>query len=459
MRILYVIFAIALPILTGCNSGTGFPTAQAQQLASDGRRIIGNGDLRQPNFTDGGVSNFLTVTGENLDGREAVFVLNAATLAFDIVSRAETFLDQATGLEIVERADDDSDTGTPSRDGSLAAFLSQATNLLELKNTIFERRHVYLRDVAGDKNELISVGISPGPGNESRLLIPDSPFNREANADTTSAVMSADGRFITFATRATNIIPIATNGLSQIYVFDRDFRSLEVITWVVRRESDVFSGNGTSLMPDITTTGRYVVYESDATNLVDGDTNGRRDIFIFDRTERMTSRLNILPGGGGTLPDARAAKISENGGLVVFSAVPGPGDTRQIFLRNRTTGTTRLVSGMGGVPGNADSGAPSISPDGAFVVFQSDASNLVLDDTNGVTDVFVFSVVTAALVRVSVNVDGVQSDGESLNPSISPDNAVIAFVSRALNLVAPTVAVPVPPSRTLDLYLFSNPLR
>ena len=64
------------------------------------------------------------------------------------------------------------------------------------------------------RNELISVGISPGPGNESRMLIPDSPFNGEANADSTSAVMSADGRFITFATPATNIIPIATNGLS-----------------------------------------------------------------------------------------------------------------------------------------------------------------------------------------------------------------------------------------------------
>ena len=87
----------ALVLLTGCNAGSSFPRPEAQQLAAAGRRITGNGDLRQPNFTNGGESNFLTVTGADLAGREAVFVLNAATLAFDLVSRAETFLDQITG--------------------------------------------------------------------------------------------------------------------------------------------------------------------------------------------------------------------------------------------------------------------------------------------------------------------------------------------------------------------------
>ncbi|MHC4550878.1 MAG: TolB family protein [Planctomycetota bacterium] len=451
--------AAMLVLLVGCDGPVGFATPAQQRLVATGRRITGNGDLTQPRFANGGGSHFLTVSGLDLDGFGTVFVLNSATLAFAVASQADTVLDQITGLPIQPLPDDDSGGGSPSHDGSFAAYLSEATNLLELRRTTFDRRHVYLRDLFGQVNELISVGASPGPGNETRLLLPEDTLGvPEANAPTLAAVLSGDGRFVVFASAATNLIPLAANGIAQIFVFDRDFRSLELLTRIAVGP-DVFLGNGASVGPDITTTGRFVVYQSDASNLIPGDVNGRRDIFVFDRSERTTARLNIDPPGTGTLFDPGPPTISEDGTIVVFSARATPMGVRQIYVRNRTTGTTLLVSkDVTNDPGNDDSAAPALSPGGRFVAFQSDASDLVAGDTNGVTDIFVYDLVADRIARVSVNVASVQADGESLTPSLSADGRIIAFVSRALNLVPPSDSDPTPPSRTLDLYLFANPL-
>jgi len=447
----------AAALLVACD-GPNAPAAVAQQLTATGRRIIANGDLAHPRFTNGGPNSFLTVTGLDAAGFETVFVLNAITIDYEVVSRADTVLDQTTGLDIEPQPDDDSFGGTPSQDGAFAAYLSEATNLLELTWTTFERRHVYLRDVYGEANELISVGAAPLPGNASRILLPDTRPIPEANDDSTSAVLSADGRFVVFASRATNIVPLARNGLSQIYVYDRGLRSIELLTRVAVG-ADVFPGNGDSVAPFIATTGRYVVYQSDASNLILNDTNSGRDIFIFDRTDRTTARLNIDPAGTGTLFDPGPPVISEDGNIVAFSARPTAMGVRQIYVRDRAAATTTLISrNLPGTPGDDDSAAPALDQQGRFVVFQSDATNLVAGDTNGLADIFVYDIGSDRIARVNVNVDSEQADGESLTPTISPNGTLIAFVSRALNLVMPTAGEPFPPNRTADLYVFANPL-
>jgi Tol biopolymer transport system component len=452
-------------LLAACDGPKG-PTAIAQQLTSTGRRIIGNGDLFQPRFTNGGPNSVLTVTGLDLSGFQTVFVLNAITIDYEVVSRSDTVLDQATGLPIEFQPDDDSFSGTPSQEGAFAAYVSMATNLLELRSTTFERRHVYLRDVFGEANALISVGVAPFSGNSTRVLIPEeqgsSSFpratNPEANDDSTSPVLSGNGRFVVFASWATNIVPLAKNGLSQIYVYDREIRSMELITRVAM-DSNVFPGNGDSLAPFIATTGRFVIFQSDASNLIPNDTNNGRDIFIFDRTERTTARLNIDPAGTGTLFDPGPPVISEDGNIVVFSARPTPTGVRQIYVRDRAAGTTTLISkNVPGASGNDDSESPALDQQGRFVVFQSEATNLVGGDTNGLTDVFAYDIWSDRIARISVNADSVQADGESFSPTISANGTLIAFVSRALNLVMPTQGEPFPPNRTADLYVFANPL-
>jgi Tol biopolymer transport system component len=456
---------LAAAVLLAACDGPKSPVPVAQQLASTGRRVIGNGDLYQPRFTNGGPNPFLTVTGLNAAGFETVFVLNGVTIDYEVVSRADTALDQATGLPIEPLPDDDSFGGTPSREGAYAAYLSLATNLLEARFTTFDRQHVYLRDVFGEANELISMGAAPLAGNASRILLPDEGPMPEANDDSLSAVLSADGRFVAFASRATNIVPLAKNGLAQIYVYDREFRSMELITHVVRGDN-VFAGNDDSLAPFISATGRFVVYQSDASNLIPDDTNNGRDIFIFDRTKRTTTRLNIDPGGTGTLFDPGPPVISADGNIVVFSARPTPAGVRQVYVRDRAAGTTTLVSKTSVTDpdgGDADSAAPALDQDGRFVVFQSDATDLVAGDTNGLTDIFVYDIWSAAIGghsirRVNVDANDAEADGESLTPTISPDGTLIAFVSRALNLVMPTDGEPYPPNRTQDLYIYVNPL-
>jgi len=440
-------------LAAGCN-GTTSPAAEIQGAAlTTGLRIVGNGDLREPRYTNGGDSNQLTVTGNDLQGFESVFVLNTATLAVGLASQTETFLDPVTGFDITVQADDNSEGGSPSYDGSLAAFVSQATNMLELGQSTQFRRHVYVRDLMTGKNQRIDAGASSGPGRENQVVVPSKGFIPEANGDTSSANLSSDGRFVIFASDATNIVPAASNGLSQIFLFDRQLSYIELIS----RNDDAYQGDAMSFAPMITSTGQYVVFLSDATNLIDGDTNGSRDIFIYDRSSRSFERLDLAAAG---LSDPGPPVISGDGNIVAFSARSGgllaP---RQVFVRNRALGTTTMASmDAEEDPGNGDSSEPSVSPDGLFVAFQSEASNLVPGDSNGVMDVFVYGTGSALLVRASVNVDGVEADGESRSPTLSPDGRFIAFVSRALNLVAPTEGNPTPPSRTLDLYLFANPL-
>jgi hypothetical protein len=200
---------------------------------------------------------------------------------------------------------------------------------------------------------------------------------------------------------------------------------------------------GYSIQPlAISADGTVIAFESLASNLVAGDTNGTNDVFVHDVTTGVTERVSVDSNGREGNRESYFPSISDDGRFVAFGSYASnlvPGDKNRqsdVFVRDRANDTTERVSvDSSGVEGNLDSGAGAISSDGRYVVFTSLASNLVANDTNG-TDVFVHDRSIGITERVSVDSSGNQQDGVAINsPAISADGNVVVFASYADDLV------------------------
>jgi Tol biopolymer transport system component len=198
--------------------------------------------------------------------------------------------------------------------------------------------------------------------------------------------------------------------------------------------------NGQSAVPAISANGRYVAFVSEGTNLVARDTNDAQDVFVRDRITGATTRVSISTRGTQANSSSFGpAAISANGRYVAFSSSATnlvAGATGGVFVRDRVTGTTTLVSvATGGAKANG--GEPAISADGRYVAFISEASNLVAGDTNERPDVFVRDRISRTTTRATVATGGTQANGDSYGPAaISADGRYVAFGSNASNLVA-----------------------
>jgi len=215
-------------------------------------------------------------------------------------------------------------------------------------------------------------------------------------------------------------------------------------------------GNNTSRHPTISANGRWVAFESDASNLVSGDTNAPfTDSFVRDLRTNATVRISVSSSGAQGNAGGAGPAISADGRFVAFHSASWnlvPGDTNgavDIFVHDRKTGVVRLASvSTTGIQGNDQSAGPRISGDGRFVVFNSLAYTLVPGDTNGFGgDVFVHDLLTGETERVSVSSGGGQSNGNSGTGDISGDGRYVAFGSRATNLV------PGDTNATLDVFV------
>jgi len=220
--------------------------------------------------------------------------------------------------------------------------------------------------------------------------------------------------------------------------------------------SDGGQGNGSSFSSSISADERYVAFQSQASNLVGGDTNGAYDVFVHDRQTAQTTRASLASDGGQGNDDSGGTSISADGRYVAFYSNASnlvPDDTNgtyDVFVHDQQTGeTTRISVASNGGQGNSSSYWPSISDDGCSVVFNSWASNLVDGDTNNFCDadydgqyddncldVFVHDRQTGKTTRVSVASNGSQSNDTSYQPSISADGCYVAFESSASNLVS-----------------------
>jgi Tol biopolymer transport system component len=185
-------------------------------------------------------------------------------------------------------------------------------------------------------------------------------------------------------------------------------------------EEEQWSGAIVPITADISADGRYVVFGSDASNLTASDDNGVQDVFLRDRQLGITELISVTPGGVAGSNSSFGGAISDDGRFVCFDSFASdltPGDDNantDVFVRDRELATTEKVSvGDNGTPGNGRSYRSAISADGSIVAFASESTNLVQLDTNGVTDVFVRNRTLASTVRVSVASDGAEGNGAS----------------------------------------------
>ncbi len=367
--------------------------------------------------------------GLSTDGRWIVFSSTASNLAgADENTAHDVFVrDQQTkDVELISRTDNGhsansaSDRPSISDDGTRITFRSLASNL-----------------VPGDTNGVADIFVGDrATSTVSRISISSTGIEGSDTSDTPR--ISGDGRFVTFASAANNLVANDTNNRWDVFVRDL---TLGTTTLVSRRAAGGFA-NGDSGFPSISRDGRYVAYRSTASNMVANDTNGVADIFVRDRTAGTTVRVSVTNGGAQAGGASGAPSVSANGRLVAFESVATnltAGDTNSttdVFLRDLTAGTTERVSiTTGGAQGGGASGQPAVSADGRYVAFESRAPDLVAADTNNTLDVFVRDRVLTTTSRVSTSLWGFQGQGPSGGtPALSGDGRSVAFQSGAPNL-------------------------
>jgi Tol biopolymer transport system component len=397
-------------------------TSVAGQVTS---RVSGDTGSPQAN----GNSTFPSISA---DGRFVAFTSGASNLVSgDTNGKYDTFVrDRQTGA--TERVSVDSSGAqgngqsgyfglSISADVRYVAFTSNASNLVSGDtNGSFD---VFVRDRQTGLTERVSVATGGMQGNGA-CYYPS---------------ISADGRCVAFASGASNLVSGDTNASFDVFVHDR----LTGATERVSVDSGGVEADGESTTPSISADGRYVAFMSYATNLVHSDTNGVPDVFLRDRQTGATERVSIATDGTEGDGPCYSPAISADGRYVAFHGAATKlvgGDTNgvvDVFVRDRQTGTTERVSlDSGGGEGNGDSYVHWISADGRFVAFVSYASNLVSGDTNGFVDAFVHDRQNHATDLVSVSTSGAQANSDSFLPAISDDGRIATFYGTSSNLVA-----------------------
>jgi Tol biopolymer transport system component len=284
-------------------------------------------------------------------------------------------------------------------------------------------------------------------------LASHTPAGAPGNGASQAPSISADGRYVAFESDASDLVAGDLSGLGDVFVLDR-------LTGVVTLESVSsagLQGNGRSTAARLGADGRFLLFASAATNLVAGDTNGRVDVFLRDRLLLTTVRVSVATSGAEGNRDSRPGGVSTDGRTAAFHsdstnlAADDTNGTTDVFVRDLLAGTTTLVSrGPRGLVGNGGSLLAALSADGRRVAFVSSATNLVQNDRNGFADVFVRDLVLGTTVRASVASDGSEANSYSQDPSISADGASVAFTTWATNL-APDDADGLPDVLVRDL--------
>ena len=279
-------------------------------------------------------------------------------------------------------------------------------------------------------------GCPPRTGSSTER-VNDSSAGVQSKSRALRATVSANGRFVAFSSVGADLVPNDRN--RQVDVFVRELR--RDVTTRVSVSSSGREGNAASFFPSISANGRMVAFRSFATNLVPRDRNGVEDVFVHDRATGVTERVSVGQGGREAGAPSVTSSISADGSIVAFSSgasnlVPNDRNgARDVFVRDRRRGRTLRVSvGARGEANGASEGS-GISGDGRLVVFRSTATNLVGGDTGPFPDVFVRNWKAGTTERVNVSSAGAQANHETYRGSISADGRWVAFRSEASNLV------------------------
>jgi Tol biopolymer transport system component len=358
---------------------------------------------------------------EDTDSTEDIYAHDLATDTVTLVSRA-------AGPDGV-KGNNHSGEPVVSRDGRSVAFESYASNLhLDDRDTTLD---AFVRDLRADTTTLVSraTGATGAKG----------------NGPSYEPSLSGDGRFVAFTSGASNLAP--GDGDSTFDAFVRDLQTNT--TTLVSRATGIVGakGNGESVASAISDDGRFVAFASTATNLAPGDGDNSFDVFVRDLQTYTTTLVSRAAGVSGAKGNGNsfAAALSADGQIVAFESAasnlhPADGDaTFDVFVRDLQTSTTTLASradGADGAGGNGTSGEAALSADGRFVVYGSGASNLHAEDGDSTMDVFVRDLVadTTMLASRAGGSAGAKGNGDSSWPALSGDGRFVAFESVATNL-------------------------
>lgn len=333
------------------------------------------------------------------------------TYVLDLATGKSTCVSVSSGPQSVQANSTTTDPAI-SADGNFIAFSSTATNLSNECNN--GKYHVYVHDRITNTTSCISVNAAREQGNQ------DSRF----------PTISGDGNRIAFDTTATNLVTNDTNNAHDVFVRDRTANTITRVSV----SSDNKQSNGSSYWSMISGDGQTVVFMSYASNLVANDTNNVEDVFIHRAGK--TTRVSVTSSSEQANDFSSYPSISENGTVIGFYSQAtnlvncDTNNEGDIFVHDTKTGQTVRVSiDSAGIEGNLESGAGNyISGNGRYVAFDSLANNLYANDTSyDLTDVFVHDLVTRETWRASIDPNGNEMGKVAAGPTLSYDGSLVAF--------------------------------
>ena len=347
------------------------------------------------------------------DGRYVLFRSTADAVGYEGPGPvANLFVrDQVAGTTEPVRIEMQADQAMLSANGRFVAFASGL--------------QIYVHDRQSGLTQRVSVRSGGAPSLEGEYR---EPF------------ISATGRYVVFVGERSDLAPEYPNDWAQVFLHDRQTRMSEAVS------VNLYGGftDDDAGAPSVTPDGRYVVFHSQANNLVPNDIYGDYDIFVRDRQSGTTERVSVDMRGGSLTGRSLNGSISADGRYVAFwSDAPDvvPGDSQwhepDIFVRDRLEARTeRVTFGLGGTQPNSGATGAMISATGRYVMFTSDASNIVEHDTNETTDVFVRDRVARTTERVSLDSTGAQVYAPSRGSSITYGGRRVVIESAAPYIVA-----------------------
>jgi tricorn protease-like protein len=391
------------------------PTLDPLRVSTDAAGVQGNDSSSNAQFSADGRYVVFRSVASNLvagdsNGTNDIFVKDLQSGA---IQRVSTDAAGAQGNGASSKAQF-------SADGRTVVFESYASNL-----------------VNGDSNGANDIFVKNLQSGAIQRVSSDAA-GVQGNYGSSNAQFSADGRYVVFESYASNLVAGDSNGATDVFVKDLQSGAIQRVS----TDAAGAQGNSSSWNAQFSADARTVVFESGASNLVAGDSNGARDVFVKDLQSGAIQRVSTDAAGAQGNGASSKAQFSADGRTVVFESYASNlvnGDSNganDIFVKNLQSGAIQRVSSdAAGVQGNYGSSNAQFSADGRYVVFESYASNLVAGDSNGATDVFVKDLQSGAIQRVSTDAAGAQGNSSSWNAQFSADGRTVVFTSDASNLV------------------------
>jgi len=391
------------------------------------------------------------------DGSVIAFQSNASNLIGDDTNHSGDIFVNDLNNDVVERVsldEDGSELGNGHYNNNIKTSISDDGNRVAFQNySLRGFSYVLVRDrTAATTTVVLPIAFTTNN--------PD----REARQE---PALSGDGQLVAFYSRinfqgslpeSARPIDDDTASSHDVFVYDLDTQPVPP-TERISRDSSGVEGQGDSYAASLSSTGRWVAFYSMADNFVETDINLAWDVFVKDRDTGAIERISESMGGGDANGDSRQAKISGNGQYVVFRSqannltVDDNNTHWDIFFHDRSSNITERISvASDGSEANNSSFSPALSDDGRYVVFRSNATNLVSDDSNQRFDIFVHDRNIGETARVNLAADSSQANNHSYRPDISGDGNWIVFESDATNLVAGDT------NRSRDIFRTPNPL-